>query len=179
MREPTEHLSSLIEILNFKSKKDLDRHCRNIVVYQQDLFWLILAAQHGVFHPYKYANHFERNVSQNIYPNELEQQAIRENGTGEFTTKLATKFSTKIFQMFREQRALAAHLFYTPDHRYWHLFYFDNRDTSDVKNHWKHGSHIHYVSDLWPEITMSTVWQQVTNGQLYFPNKMHIRYKKR
>jgi len=147
-------------------------------VYQQDLVGLILAAQHGALAPYKYANHFARVMPDHLHPTEAEGDAIAANGVGLFQSREARKFASKVFQLFREQRSLAAHLFYTSNRNYWHLFYFDNRDTSEEQNHWKHGPHIHYVSNLWPELTMESAWNQVVSGEINFSNKLHIRYRR-
>lgn len=148
-------------------------------MYQQDLVGLVLTAQHGALAPYKYANHFERNLPSHLHPSTAEGDAIAVNGVGEFRSREARKFASKIFQLFREQRSVADHLFYTPNHNFWHLFYFDNRDTDESNNHWKHGAHIHYVSDLWPELTMESAWSRVLSGELGFANKLHIRYRTR
>ena len=78
--------------------------------------------------------------------------------------------------MQKEQRSLAAHILYMPDHKFWHLFYFDNHDESKFRNHWKFGTHIHYVSYLWPELNMNLVWQKVMSGDLSFQNKLHINF---
>lgn len=145
-------------------------------MYQQDLVGLIFAAQHGALSPYKYANHFERSLPRRLHPSPVEEDAVAMNGIGSFRSREAGKFASKVFQLFREQRSLAAHLFYTPNRKFWHLFYFDNRDTDEPKNHWKHGAHLHYVSDLWPELTMDSAWSQVLSGELSFASKLHIRY---
>ena len=140
---------------------------------------MILAAQHGALAPYRYANHFAREMPTHLRPTEAESDAIATNGVGSFRSREARKFASKIFQLFHEQRSLAAHLFYTPSRTYWHLFYFDNRDTNEEQNHWKHGPHIHYVSDLWPELTMEAAWNQVKSGEVKFSNKLHLRYRSR
>lgn len=177
MREPTSRFPSLLHLLNLESKRDVVRHCARLIVHRQDLVGLIVAAQHGALHPYRYANHVSDRLSENLYPNEAEREAIAKNGVGPFRTNAAKKFMVKLGQLHRERRALAAHIFYTPSHRYWHLFYFDNRDTSESKNHWKHGSHIHYVSDLWPTLSLRDAWSQVTSGKLAIPS-IHVRHKK-
>jgi hypothetical protein len=176
MRELIPHFPIFAEILNLKSKREVVRHCNVLTVHQRDLVALILAAQHGVLFPYRYTNHFSRSVSDHLHPNQAEHEAIASNGVGKLQTRGVRKLATKIFQLFREQRALAAHLIYTADHRYWHLFYFDNRDIADSHNHWRHGAHIHYVSDLWPGLTLRNAWAQVISGELAFANKLHIRF---
>lgn len=176
MRYPTEKLKDLIEIFNCRSKRELERHSRNTVIYQQDFVALILLAQHNELSPYVYANHFDRRIPPHLIPNENERKAVSDNGVGKFKTREAKKFAKKVFQLPVEQRMTAAHLFYTPDHKYWNLFYFDDKDRSEDNNHWKHGAHIHFISDLWPNLSMASVWQKVHSGQFNFPNKLHLRY---
>lgn len=177
MREPTQHFPALLELLNLKSKQEVMRHCAELVVHHQDLVALILAAQHGAIFPYRYANYFSDKVAPHLYPTGAEGQALAENGVGEFRSRGAKKFVSKMFQLFRERRMLAAHLFFTPNHQYWHLFYFDNRDTEESKNHWKCGAHIHYISDLWSTLSLREAWSQVTSGRVTVPNKVHLRYQ--
>ena len=176
MRETTVNLKDLLQIFNCKSKGELKKHARNTVVYQQDMVAFVLAAQQGALYPYLYANHFARKVPDHLMPNEKEQEAISKNGIGNFKTLAAQKFARKVFQMPVEQRSRAAHLFYTSDHKYWNLFYFDNRDRSKYTNHWKHGGHIHFVSDLWSRLSMEEAWKKVKSGELSFQNKLHLRY---
>jgi hypothetical protein len=177
MRDPTPEFFLLLEMLNIKSKRELIRHSKRMVVHQQDLVALILSARDGVLSPYRYANHFAGTVAENLHPSLAEREAIASNGIGEFKTRAARKFTSKIFQIFKERRTLAAHLLYTPNQNYWHLFYFDNRDIQEAKNHWKQGTHIHYVSDLWPDLSLDDVWEQVNSGKVAFANKLHLRYK--
>lgn len=177
MRDPTEHFGSLVEIFNFNSKRQLERHCSRIIIHKQDLVALILAAHNGVIAPYKYVGHFARTLPERLSPDDTEMAALAKNGVGALRTKPARKCVRKLYQLFREQRMFAAHLFYTPSYHHWHLFYFDNRDTSKEMNHWKHGPHIHYVSDLWSGTTLESAWNQIVSSRLAFPSKLHIRYR--
>ena len=129
MREPTPEFPKLIELFNLETKRELERYCSRFTLYKTDLVALILAARQGVLYPYRYSNHFERRLPKHLFPNEDERNALAENGVGSFKTKHASKFTSKLFQLHKEQRALAAHLLYTPDYRYWYIFCFDNRDT--------------------------------------------------
>lgn len=147
-------------------------------MYQQDLVTLIVSAQHGALAPYQYANLFKDKIPEHLIPSEAEKEVLRSNGGGPLQSKNAGKFSRKIFQLFSERRSVAAHLFYTPDHCHWHLFYFDNKDTENFRNHWKHGSHIHYVSDLWPELNLACTWTKIAKGEMTFANKLHLRFEK-
>ena len=179
MRYPTKELPAFLKLLNLKSKQEVTRHCANLTIYSQDLTTIILAAQQGVLSPYRYANHFSEKVADHLSPTEAESMAIRQNGIGKLKTNEARKFTSKIFQLFHERRILSAHLLYTTDHKYWHLLYFDNRDTQEPNNHWKNGSHIHYISDLWSNLSLQEAWSQITSGNISFPSKIHIKYKQK
>jgi hypothetical protein len=177
MRDPTPEFPKLLELFNIDAKRELEQHCARLTVHQTDLVALILGAQHGALHPYRYANFFDRRLPGHLIPNKEEREAVASNGVGPFKTKAASKFARKLFQLPKQQRALAAHLFYTPNYKYWYLFYFDNRDISVHSNHWKYGSHIHLVCSLWPQLSLSEVWKKATKGNLQFSNKIHIRFK--
>ena len=177
MRGPTPHFPALLELLNMKSKQEVVRYSKRLVVHQQDLVALILGVRYGALMPYRYANHFSDKVAVTLYPNAAEREALETNGIGKLHSKNAKKFATKIFQLFDERRVFAAHLFFTPDHRYWHLFYFDNRDITELNNHWKYGPHIHYISDLWPQVRFDQMWAKVQREDATFPNKLHLRYR--
>lgn len=177
MRTPTPSFSALFEMLNARSKRELERQTKGLVVHQEDLVALIMAGQGGALDPFRYANHFARTFPEHLHPGETESEALAANGVGPLKSRGARKFATKVFQLFEEQRALAAHLFYTPDHRCWHLFYFDNRDTAESRNHWRHGAHIHFVSNLCAGLSFEEAWGQVESGRLAFHSKLHLRYK--
>ncbi len=164
-----------IPLFNSTSKGELEKQCRNLVVDGDDLVALILAGQAGVLAPYKYACHFSEKVGNHLQPSGEELQALSENGIGPLTDK-AKKLVSKTFQLFKERRSFAAHLFYTPDYKHWYLIYLDQRDTAKGKNHWAHGPHIHIVSSHWPNLTLEQAWSQALAGDMNFANKIHLRY---
>jgi hypothetical protein len=91
----------------------------------------------------------------------------------------AFKAARKFRQLLAERRIFAAHLFFTPSRRYWHLFCFDNRDLGNLgerPNHWKHGAHIHFANDLFTTLTLDEVWSRVLRGETAFLRAVHIRY---
>lgn len=177
MRDPSPYFPKLIEIFNIDKKSVLERHCRELVFHQQDLVGLILASQAGELASYRYANHFDRTIPPHLFPNEKNKEAFIKNGVGPFRSKEARKMASKIFQRMKDQRCLAAHLFYTPCHTHWYLFYFDNHDKTSHGNRWKYGPHIHLVCSLWPRLVLSEVWKNAMCGRFEFSDKLHIRYE--
>jgi hypothetical protein len=124
---------------------------------------------------YRYASHFDDKVPAHLHPTDEERTAIGQSSIGHIKGK-SQKAVSKIFQLLIERRHFSAHLFYTTDGNYWYLFYFDQRDLAERKNHWKHGPHIHLISYHWPNLRLDDVWNKVLKGETNFPNKIHLRY---
>jgi hypothetical protein len=165
---------TLITLFNIKTKKELKSYCQNIVILRQDFVKFIIAAQDGVLSPYKYANHFEDKIPDHLIPKQEELSTLGRSKRGMLQEE-AKKCVRKVFQIFVDRRYLSAHLFYTPSYDYWHLFYFDQRDQSITKNHWRGGPHLHFINDLWPNLVLEKVWERVLKGDMSF-SSAHIRY---
>ncbi len=81
----------------------------------------------------------------------------------------------KINEVFHQRRLLTAHIFINQQR--WHIFYFDQRDMeASAPNHWEHGSHIHFVNDLWPNYDPQDVWNLFELAETRVKGKLHIRY---
>lgn len=170
-------MSSLLGLFNVKTKSELETYCRDLVIDQTDLVELILAARIGALSPYLYASHFDEIVGDHLRPREDELEALGKNGIGPLEGK-AAKAINRVGQLFKERRVVAAHLFYTSDHGYWNLLYMlqgEGGDTDPRNNHWRHGPHMHFISDLWGRLQLREVWQRVMAGDLKLPS-MHIRF---
>ncbi len=168
-------VDGFVHLFNQGTKRNLEKYCRTFVVRSKDFTALILGARAGVLDPYRYASRFWQWTPPHLEPTEDNLDALSENGVGPLKGR-ARKTMSKVFQIFEERRSFAAHLFYTPDHSYWYLFYFDQRDQATKNNHWEHGPHIHLVSSHWPNLALADVWQRVGSGNLDFSNKIHLRY---
>jgi hypothetical protein len=81
--------------------------------------------------------------------------------------------------MFEERRWLVGHIFYNKDLTDWHLFYFDQRDQEDRRNHWKHGPHIHFFNVVWPNLDPAQIWESFCRRKELPKGALHIRYKRR
>jgi hypothetical protein len=173
-----DRLEQLLYLFNAKSKRELVQMSRDLVVTQENLVSVILAAQMGVLGPYRYANRFLELTPPHLNPSKSEQEALGKSKVGEALTGEAKKMMSKIMATFRERRMFAAHLFYTRDRRHWYLFYFDQRDTSVRGNHWKGGPHIHLLTDF-SNLDMEKVWAKVQVGETNFSQKLHLRYERR
>lgn len=168
---------SLVDLLNCEKKRDLEKHCRSFVLNSRAWAQAIQVAMTGGFAPYLYASCFRQWAPDHLNLKDQDLAALSSSKPGPFKQK-AKKAAGKIFQIFEDRRMMAAHLLYTPDHDYWFLFYFDQRDTADPNGHWKYGPHVHLVSHHWPNLRLNDVWQDIQNGRANFPSKIHLRYQK-
>jgi hypothetical protein len=169
------NIEDILNLMNKTKKRDAITFCKKLTINSTDFANLILVAIAGILDPYKYANHFNDRIPGHLIPSDEERTAMGSNGIGPLRGK-AKQAISKFSQMFIDRRYLAAHLFYTLNYKYWHLFYFDQRDNEDHNNHWKEGPHIHYVSDLWTQFKMPDIWNRVLSGDTKFGSTPHIRY---
>lgn len=164
-----------IELFNIKKKRDLIKYCKDLTIYQSDFVSFILLCKSGMA-DYNYVSSFRDKVPEHLILTGEDHKALSSNGVGPLN-KRAKKTVNKMFQFFEERCYSIAHLFYSDSLIYWYLFYFDNRDLSDIKNHWKKGQHIHLINDLWFEnMRADEVWEKYLSGNLGVSSRIHIRY---
>jgi len=175
--EADDGLASLLRLISISSKREVERQCRGMQITSDDFFHLLIAARDTAeLAPYRYACHFVDIAPPHLFPNERDNAALTGGGIGSSAPGVG-KFARKIFQLFKERRAFAAHLLFTPGGRYWHLFYFDQRDTEVAANHWRGGSHIHYSGDTFTNDRLDIVWERVRATPPALPPSVHIRYR--
>jgi hypothetical protein len=153
---------------------DLKRLCRSTTLYGGDFAGLVLAAGTPVF-PYLHAIHAKEYVPEGLKPTGHDLKTMASAKVGRMSPDVAKAFG-KIDQIFVQRRQLVGHMFYMPDHAIWHFFYFDQRDTSTRRNHWKAGSHIHLVNFLWPKRTAENVWHEFNSGNVQMKGSLHLRF---
>jgi len=171
-------VEGLLKIFTFDRKADLERYCRDLVVYQSDFVAFVLACDAGRL-PLRHKIHFRDYVPEHLEPSESQREALAANGVGPLKGE-ALKMVRKMFQLFEERRHLVGHMFFTPDLSEWHFLYFDQRDvTEGGPNHWKGGSHVHLLNWLWPEYSAESLWNTFTSGRAKPGGSFHIRYSSR
>ena len=170
-----ESLERLVPLLNTSGRKEASRYARDLTVTSEALVAIILAAQVGGLGPYAYTS-YDREISPDtLNPTKEELNALGRTGVGQ-VTGLALKAIRKLDQQFKERSLLVIHLFYSRSHRHWHMFYFNQRDYTPRRNHWKHGPHIHYSQDAFTREPLSEVWARIRASKPLFPPKVHIRF---
>lgn len=170
-----EQVEEILNIFNFHNKREVEKYCKDLVITSEGLTSLILAGQVQAMSPYSYQCHFFEGTPDHLNPTKEELNALGSNGVGKIKGQ-AKKAVTKMSQVFVERKLLAAHLFFTQTHKYWHLFYFNQRDIKLNRNHWKNGPHIHYASDTITKTPLNEIWNSVCSSKPSFPKSIHIRY---
>lgn len=171
-----EGLETLLRLLNIESKNEAKKYCRDLVIRSEDLSHIILTGRVSGLHPYEYACHFDQIAPPHLTPTDQDFAALSANGVGPMS-RAARKTATKIAQIFEDRRVFSAHLFYTPSGKYWHLFYFDQRDITIRGNHWKVGGpHIHYSRESFCREPLKDVWRNVCASPPQPPSSIHIKY---
>jgi hypothetical protein len=170
-----QNLEPLLALFNVRSKTEAERYCRTLVIHRSDLAALITASKVGVLHPYIHGCRYKKTLPEHLKPKQSELAAAASLKVGPLEGE-ARKLFRKSFQSFEEWRLFAAHLLYTPDHAYWHILYFDQRDIDGDNSHWDHGPHIHYANDTFHRGDLEEIWARVSEGDTAFLKPIHIRF---
>jgi hypothetical protein len=167
-------LEGLLKIFEFDKKRELERYCRGTVISRSDFADLILACDlQGV--PFLHNIFYRDIVPKHSHPSDSERKGLADNGVGPLGPE-AAKAIRKVFQLFEERRYLVGHMFYIPDLSRWHFFCFDQRDLEERRpNHWKEGSHVHFMNWLWPKQDAQSVWSNFVKGNYRPGNSIHLR----
>ncbi|MDM0109419.1 hypothetical protein QTH97_31150 [Variovorax sp. J22R24] len=167
----------LLELLNAGSKREAQKITRDLVITSGGFASFLLAAQVGTMAPYIYTSHFQEVQPESLRPSEADLKSMGSNGVGPLKPEAAKGFR-KVSQMMIDRRLFAAHLLYAPDWSRWHLFYFDQRDTSERGNHWTAGGpHIHYARETDTQMSANDMWRAVQATPPNPPRGTHVRYE--
>ncbi len=139
------------------------RHCRSAVISRSDFADLVLACE-CCGEPFLHKIFYRDTIPEHLHPSDTEHKALADNGVGPLGPE-AAKAVRKMAQMFEERRYLVGYMFYNRDLSRWHFFCFDQRDLEERRpNHWKEGSHVHFMNWLWPKQDVQSVWSQFVTG---------------
>ena len=172
--EPVD-LRGLLTLFTFDNKAPLELYARSIVIHQRDFVAVILGCHRGSL-PLHHRVHFSERVPDHLVPSEEDRRAIEENGLGLLKPR-AAKTMRKVFQLFKERRTLAGHMFYTARLHEWHFFCFDQNDLLESSgNHWVQGAHIHFINWLWPHVDPREVWSRFVRHSEKPHSTLHLRH---
>ncbi|MEH6413905.1 hypothetical protein [Pseudomonas sp. CGJS7] len=173
----TPGFDGLVSLLNAPNRRAAKKICRDLAVEHEDLFRFIIAGQHGLLEPYRYACHFAFYTPPGLELSQEDHAALTAHTSGPFTGK-AKRTVNILFQILKDRRQFAAHLFYLPSYEFWTLLYFDQRDRAEEGNHWSVGGpHIHYSCEAFTTDNLHEMWGKICQLKPAPPNSEHIRFR--
>jgi hypothetical protein len=168
-------LEGLLTLFTFDKRRNLEKYCRDVVVHSHDFAALIKECERGKM-PFLHRIHYRDYVPEYLEPSEAGLKTLAKSRVGPLQGD-ALKTVRKHRQLLQQRRYLVGHMFYTRTLYEWHFFYFDQRDLEGERvNHWKGGSHIHFINWLWPEHTAQSLWSRFTSGNVQMGGSFHLRY---
>jgi hypothetical protein len=168
-------LDGLLKIFEFEKKGDVKKYCGGLVISSKDFFALVLACEHSGI-PFSHEITYRGKVPGHLVPSDSEIEALKNTPAGSLLSGDADKAVRKMSQMFEERRYLVGHMFFVPDLSRWHFFCFDQRDLETEGNHWKKGSHVHFVNWLWPGQDAKAIWSDYVTEDIRPGGALHLRF---
>jgi len=155
----------LVALLGITKKREVVKFCKGVTISEDDLYLLIRnCAQIGYNCRSKYPEYLP------------DDRRITDRDVADMKAGKIKQFSAKLHQIFEERKHYMVHLL--EKGKEWHCFHYTYKDMeADEKGHWKHGSHLHYVSYLWPEYTKRRVWEAFDQRSNDIRGSLHIRLK--
>lgn len=134
-------------LLRFTKKSKLVAYCKRITISEDELFLLVHnCSQIGFKHQSKFIEFLP------------ESRKLLDSDISDMKQGNPRKFSSKVRSIFAERKKYNVHLFSRGNE--WHCLYYTYQDMEcGGKNHWALGSHLHYVSHLWPNYGKRQVWE--------------------
>ena len=172
---PSQSMRDFLKLFTFTKKRELERYCRDLVIYQRDFVDFILTCEMGQA-PFLHLIHYGDYQPEDAQLTEDDLAALATNPVGPLEPA-AQKTVCKMGHLFNVRRYLVGHIFYVPDLSEWHFFQFDQRDLEDTRrNHWKEGAHVHFINWLWPNHDAKTLWENFTSGKAKMNDSSHVRF---
>ncbi len=162
--------SYLKKIFEFKKKREVRGYLRSIKITQNDFVALINnSEQIGYSH---------RLIKREFVPENLELNAddlgaIKASKMGPLSHK-TQKAVSKIGEIFQQRKVNHCHLYERGDE--WHAFLFTYEDIrGDRRPHFKHGTHVHYVSSLWGTISKEDLLRSMEKRHKGDGGALHVK----
>jgi hypothetical protein len=169
------NLESLMKIFSFEKRKDLERYCRDLTIRSDDFFALVLTCEYSS-EPFVHEISHRDKVPTHLVPSDSEIEALKSTPAGTLLSGDAAKAARKMSQSLEDRRYLVGHMFFTPDYTKWHFFCVDQRDLESTGNHWKEGSHVHFVNWLWPGQDAKSEWSTFVTEDDRPARAIHLRF---
>ena len=156
--------SNLKSLLDSTKKSDLTKIAKEVTVTEHELFLFIHnSRQVGL----KHRSRFPEYIPDHLVITDDDRSKLKQGEVRPVSKKLPS--------LLLERRHIHVHLF--ERRAVWHCFYFSFDDIEPIgKNHWAYGSHLHYVSHLWPNHRKDRIWRAFDRRKTEIPSNLHIHF---
>lgn len=153
-------MKSLFQI---KKKAEAVAYCKKLELSEHDLFLLIHNChQIGFIHRSKFREYLPQHLR------------VQESDISNMRAGNPHRFFNKVHGIFKERKRIHVHLLERGNE--WHCFYYSYSDIkTGNRNHWKLGSHLHYISYLWPDLKKGQVWKSFDKREVEIQGSAHIK----
>ncbi len=155
----------LMPLFEIKKKSKVLGYCKNLELSESELFLLMHNCyQIGFKHRAKFTE---------FIPTHLR---ILDSDISAMKNRNSRQFLKKVRGVFQERKRIHIHVLEKDNE--WHCFYYTYSDIeSGNKSHWNYGSHLHYVSYLWPNLRKRQVWESFDQRTVEIQGSAHIRLR--
>lgn len=140
---PPRFPESIARLFSLNTKAEVTKYVQGLTIHQDDLVCAIAYPSLGGYAHMRGHYEWQPDDAQ-LTPDDID--IVRDEGRHHEIGRFVAKLNN-----WRETRKhLSAHLFVQPGR--WHVLYFTFNDMEAREpNHWKFGSHVHFVNYLWPQ----------------------------
>jgi hypothetical protein len=164
------------ELLAARRRKDVDRIADTVVIEAAEFYDLCINCSSLGLSRHSKFQRFE--PEQRRLTDEERARLLAPAGAPPApATTEEEKVAAKVRQLFIEREHRAIHMFANSD--VWHCFFFSFEDIADKANHWRGGSHVHFVNHVFdPRLKRKAVWKALDERRHGVP-KVHVRFHDR
>ena len=153
------------KLFQITRKAQTEQYVRQMAISEYELFLLI--------HNCSQIRFTHRSKFKQYVPSHLK---LSDNDRDDMKAGNPKKLTTKVHSGLLERKYVHVHLFEYGSE--WHCFYFSHHDIEPTnKNHWKYGSHLHYISHLSSELKKRWIWSKFNRRSADIPDSLHIKFE--
>ena len=161
----------LVALLSAPNKQEAARLIANTIIEHSD-FGILISASKRI--GYRHRIKSKDFVPEQLLVTDEDRSAFASSSIGPLDRKEGAAFR-KIRAAFEQRKVHLCHLFQRHDE--WHCFYFSFNDIESADNHWRGGSHVHYVSSKWCRLKPPQVLRLFDHREVNIVGDFHVRYR--
>jgi hypothetical protein len=155
--------AKLMPLFEIKKKSKVVGYCKKLELSEDELVLLIHNCRQIGF---KHRAKFTQFVPPHLKVLDSDISAMKNDNPRQFLKK--------VHGIFKERKRIHIHLLERGNE--WHCFYFSYSDIeAGDRSHWKHGSHLHYISHLWSNLKKEQVWESFDKRVVEIQGSAHIK----